>query len=74
MMFNMGTPIMSDTEFDALKMKLLEQGSQIAVKVRSRVTSHAFICFVPQELRACYLRCVRDARGRSQTWAIPLIL
>lgn len=34
MMYNMGKPTLSDAEFDALKLKLLEQGSPIAVKVR----------------------------------------
>lgn len=33
-MFNMGKPVLSDAEFDALKATLLEQGSPIAVKVR----------------------------------------
>lgn len=37
MMYNMGTPMMSDTEFDGLKAQLLEQGSPIAAKVRRRV-------------------------------------
>lgn len=34
MLYNKGKPMMSDTDFDALKVRLKDQNSEIAMKVR----------------------------------------